>query len=143
MWPCCLYGQLLHLTFVGESTCQTRVPMCEAPCAPTALATPVTWSRPRLTSVAFPVVQQSGDSVVTWWLHHGKTTKWCTNLQPHLLFDNLRTTDKRCQKDCTVTEFSCPSTVAAYADNMNGVDRLDQNTRQNKSKKTMKWYRGI
>ena len=61
----------------------------------------------------------------------------------HPPFDNLRTTVKRRQKDGTVAEFVCPPSVAAYADNMNGVDRLDQNTRQNKSKKTMKWYRRI
>ena len=33
--------------------------------------------------------------------------------------------------------------MAAYAKFMNGVDRLDQNTRQNKSKNSMKWYRRL
>ena len=44
-------------------------------------------------------------------------------------FDNLSTTVKFCKKDGTVTEFSCPPSVAAYTDNVNSVDRLYQNTR--------------
>ena len=52
-------------------------------------------------------------------------------------------TTQRRQKDGTVVEFQCPPSVAAYAEFMNGVDRLDQNTRQNKSKKSMKWYRRV
>ena len=61
----------------------------------------------------------------------------------HLPFDNLCTTIKRRVKDGPIAEFSCHPAVAAYTDNMNDVDRLDQNTRQNKSKKTKKWYRQI
>ena len=40
-------------------------------------------------------------------------------------------------------EFQCPPSVAAYAEFMNGVDRLNQNTQQNKTKKSMKWYRWV
>ena len=47
----------------------------------------------------------------------------------------------RRQRDGTEVELPCPPTVAAYAQYMNGVDKLDQMTRQNKSKKCMKWYR--
>ena len=60
------------------STCQAMWPTCAAPCTSTASATLATWSRQRPTSIAFPMVQQSGDSVMTWWLHRGKTTEWCT-----------------------------------------------------------------
>ena len=38
-------------------------------------------------------------------------------------------------------EFQCPPSVAACAEFMNGVDRLDQNMLQNKSKKSMKLSR--
>ena len=34
------------------------------------------------------------------------------------------------QRDGTEIELSCPPTVAAYAQYMNGVDKLDQMTRQ-------------
>ena len=34
------------------------------------------------------------------------------------------------QRDGTEVELSCPPTVAAYAQYMNGVDKLDQMTRQ-------------
>ena len=40
----------------------------------------------------------------------------------------------------TVMEFQCPPSVAACTKFTNGVERLDQNTLQNKSKKSMKWY---
>ena len=33
--------------------------------------------------------------------------------------------------------------MAAYAQYMNGMDKLDQMTRQNKSKKCMKWYQQV
>ena len=49
----------------------------------------------------------------------------------------------RQQRDGTEVELPCPPTVAAYAQYMNGVDKLDQMTRQNKSKKCMKWYRRV
>ena len=49
----------------------------------------------------------------------------------------------RRQKDGTEIELGCPPSVSAYAKYMGGVDKLDQMTRQNKSKKTMKWYRRI
>ena len=52
-------------------------------------------------------------------------------------------TTKRRMKDGREVTLDCPPTVAAYAKYMNGVDRLDQMTRQNKSKKAMKWYRRI
>ena len=84
--------------------------------------------------------RQCGDMVATSWKDNRMVYYLSTAHPP---FDNLRTTVKRRQKDGTVAEFVCPPSVAAYADNMNGVDRLDQNTRQNKSKKTMKWYRRI
>ena len=42
-----------------------------------------------------------------------------------------------------VMELQCPPSVAAYAKFMNGVDMLNQNMRQNKSKKIMKWYRRV
>ena len=47
------------------------------------------------------------------------------------------------QRDGTEVELSCPPTVAAYAQYMNGVDKLDQMTRQfrlKKKEKCMKWY---
>ena len=47
------------------------------------------------------------------------------------------------QRDGTEVELPCPPTVAAYAQYMNGMDKLDQMTRQNKSKKCMKWYRRV
>ena len=49
----------------------------------------------------------------------------------------------RRQRDSTEIELPRPPTVAAYARYMNGVDKLDQMTRQNKSKKCMKWYRRV
>ena len=49
----------------------------------------------------------------------------------------------RRQRDGTEVELPCPPTVAAYAQYMNRVDKLDQMTRQNKSKKCMKWYRRV
>lgn len=49
----------------------------------------------------------------------------------------------RRQKDGTQVELPCPLTVAAYAKYMNGVDKLDQMTRQNKSQKSMKWYKRV
>ena len=57
--------------------------------------------------------------------------------------DEERVTAKRRQKDGREIFLDCPPTVAAYAKYMNGVDRLDQMTRQNKSKKVMRWYRRI
>lgn len=41
----------------------------------------------------------------------------------------------------TVMEFQCPPSVAACTKFTNGVERLDQNTLQNKSKKSMKLSR--
>ena len=43
-------------------------------------------------------------------------------------------------KNGTVQELQCMPTVEAYAKSMAGVDRLDQNIRLNKEKKTMRWY---
>ena len=47
------------------------------------------------------------------------------------------------QRDGTEVELPCPPTVAAYAQYMNGVDKLDQMMRQNKLKKGMKWYQQV
>ena len=57
--------------------------------------------------------------------------------------DEERVTTKRRLKDGAEVTLECPPAVAAYSQYMNGVDRLDQMTRQNKSKKTMRWYRRI
>lgn len=52
-------------------------------------------------------------------------------------------TAQRRQKDGTAIQLNCTPTVTAYSQYMGGVDRLDQMTRLNKSKKTMKWYRRL
>ena len=49
----------------------------------------------------------------------------------------------RRQRDSKEVQLPCPPTVAAYAQYMNGVDKLDQMTRQNKSKKCLTWYRQV
>ncbi|KAK3093822.1 hypothetical protein FSP39_020617 [Pinctada imbricata] len=54
---------------------------------------------------------------------------------------NLTTT--RRNKDGSETTLSITPTVKGYATNMGGVDRLDQMSRVNKSKKSMRWYRKI
>jgi len=52
-------------------------------------------------------------------------------------------TAQRHNKDGTVTQLPATPTVLDYAQFMGGVDRLDQQTRLNKSKKTLRWYRKI
>jgi hypothetical protein len=52
-------------------------------------------------------------------------------------------TTQRRAKDGTAQEIPCTPTVEAYAQYMGGVDRLDQNTRLNKEKKTLRWYRRV
>jgi len=56
--------------------------------------------------------------------------------------DETLTTERR-NKDGTAIQIPCTPTVQAYAQFMAGVDKLDQNTRLNKEKKTMRWYRRI
>ena len=88
-----------------------------------------------------------------WWQCEGMVaTAWKDKKMVHYLSSahapewapNTPSVTTQCrQKDGTVIELQCPPSVAAYAKFMNGVDRLDQNTRQNKSKKSMKWYRWV
>ena len=61
---------------------------------------------------------------------------------PHPHEEELQTITRE-QRDSIEIELPCPPTVAAYARYMNVVDKLDQMTRQNKSKKCMKWYRRV
>jgi len=49
----------------------------------------------------------------------------------------------RKNKDGTTTELKCTPSGHDYAKYMGGVDRLDQMTRLNKSKKVMRWYRKV
>ena len=52
-------------------------------------------------------------------------------------------TTQRRQKDGAIVQLQCPPAAAAYSQFMGGVDRLDEMTRMNKSKKCMKWYRRV
>ena len=53
--------------------------------------------------------------------------------------EGLTTTRKK--KDGSRIEFPCPPASSQYQKYMGGVDRMDQMTRLNKEKKTMRWYR--
>ena len=62
-------------------------------------------------------------------------------LAAHTPHEEELQTITREQRDSTEIELPCLPTVAAYARYMNRLDKLDQTTVQNKSKKCMKWYR--
>ena len=70
------------------------------------------------------------DKRMVHYLSSAHTPDWAPN--------RPRVTTQHRQKDGTVVELQRPPSVAAYAKFMNGVDRLDQNTWQNK-----KWYRQV
>ena len=84
--------------------------------------------------------RQSGDLVATAWKDKRMVYYLSTAHAPVAATPG---TARRRQADGSVIEIDSPPTVTGYAKYMNGVDKLDQMTRQNKSKKVMKWFRRV
>lgn len=83
--------------------------------------------------------RQSGCLVATAW----KDNKMVYYLSSCHLPEKEDLVVSRKNKDGTTTELKCTPSGHDYAKFMGGVDRLDQMTRLNKSKKVMRWYRKV
>ncbi|XP_046583065.1 piggyBac transposable element-derived protein 3-like [Haliotis rubra] len=80
-----------------------------------------------------------GDFVATMWKDNKPLFYLSTAHSPEE--DGLTT--KRRKKDGSQEILPNAPCVKDYGKYMGGVDRLDQNTRQNKGKKPMRWYRRV
>lgn len=83
--------------------------------------------------------RQSGELVATVWKDNKAVYQLTSFYEP----EREGCVVSRRQKNGTLLEFPCPPSIKAYGQYMGGVDRLDQNTRQDKRKKSMRWYRRI
>ncbi|XP_071100529.1 piggyBac transposable element-derived protein 4-like [Haliotis cracherodii] len=80
-----------------------------------------------------------GDFVATMWKDNRPVYFLSTGFPP----EEEGLTTKRRKKDGSREELAVTPAVVEYGKYMGGVDKLDQNTRVNKSKKTMKRYRRV
>jgi len=83
------------------------------------------------------------------WMQSGNITAQCwkdNKMVYYLSSCHLPTSDKtvtRRKKDGSLENIPCSAIVCDYQKYMGSVDTMDQMTRQNRSKKTMKWYRRV
>ncbi|XP_041364890.1 piggyBac transposable element-derived protein 3-like [Gigantopelta aegis] len=81
--------------------------------------------------------RQCGSLIAHSWKDNRTVYYLSTGLVPEQ--EGLTTIRKK--KDGSRVEFPCPPASSQYQKYMGGVDRMDQMTRLNKEKKTMRWYR--